>query len=122
MGIKITEIVSGPGGQAAFRESEIELRHGDFGAHDGPRRSQSEPVKRVAFLEIPPDWVNESVFTDRRQIGVCMRGVVRFTLADGTSKDFQTGDAWRLVDVNVTALQVAIVGSEPASCMITTID
>lgn len=122
MPVEITEICASPDGAAVFNNAAVDLRPGDFHSKDSPLRSQFEPVKRVTFMELPAGWSNDSVFTDRRQFGICMTGQVRFTMADGSAQIFGPGQAWRLVDVNVTGVKVEVVGAEPATCMVTTID
>ncbi|MEM6891986.1 MAG: hypothetical protein AAF636_28305 [Pseudomonadota bacterium] len=122
MSVEIVNIVAGANGDAVFADQPIEYRAGAHVPDGSALRSQHEAIKRFFFMELPVGWVANTVFADRRQLGVCMSGKVRFNLPDGTSRDFEAGSAWRLIDVNVTGLTIEVVGSEPSTCMIAHID
>lgn len=122
MSVEIVNIVAGPNGEAVFSDQPIEFRADAHVPGASPSRSHHEAIKRFFFLELPTGWVTNTVFADRRQLGFCMAGKVRFNLPDGTSRDFEAGSTWRLIDVNVTGLTIEVVGSEPATCMIAHID
>lgn len=122
MSVEIVNIVSGPNGEAVFSDEPIEFRADAHVPGSSPLRSQHEAIRRFFFMELPQGWSNETVFTDRRQLGVCMSGKVRFNVSDGTSREFEAGSAWRLIDVNVTGLTIEALGSEPVTCMIAHID
>lgn len=122
MGVEIVNIVAGANGEAVFSDQPIEYRGGAHVPDGSALRSQHEAIKRFFFLELPVGWVTNAVFADRRQIGFCMSGHVRFNAPGGTSRDFVAGSMWRLIDVNVTGLTIEVLGSESATCMIAQID
>lgn len=122
MAIDIISLVSGKELTAVFQEEKIELKFDDHQVQGRPKMSSHELCERFVFLEWPVGWNKEVQNTDRRQIGVCLSGQLRFETSDGCLHDFFAGDSWRLRDIGVEGLNASVIGDQPVKCLIVQID
>jgi len=122
MGIDITTFVAGEEGRAGLSDEAIELKQGDHHILGQLLLSQHENCKRFMFLELPVGWSNEFVYTDRRQLCVCLSGQLRFKTGDGSIATFSTGDVWRYRDKDTTGLTAEVVGEDPVTCVLVQLD
>jgi len=122
MGIDITTFVAGEGGRAKLSDEAVELRQGDNQILGQPLLSRDETCKRFMFLELPIGWSKEFVYTDRRQLCVCLSGQLRFKTSDGSIATLSTGDVWRYRDKDTTGLTAEVVGEDPVTCLLVQLD
>jgi len=122
MGLDITTFVAGDEGRAELSEQAIELKQGDHQILGHLLLSQPETCKRFVFLELPVGWSKEYVFTDRRQLCVCLSGQLRFKTTDGSIATFSPGDVWRYQDKDTTGLTAEVVGEDPVTCLLVQLD
>ena len=122
MGLDITTFVAGDEGRAELSEQTIELMQGDHRNLGQLLLSQHEACKRFMFLELPIGWSKEFVYTDRRQICVCLSGQLRFKTSDGSIATLSTGDVWRYRDKDTTGLTAEVEGEDPVTCLLVQLD
>lgn len=122
MGIDITTFVLGDEGLAEILAEAIELRQGDHSVLGQPLLSKHETCKRFMFLELPVGWNKGFVYTDRRQIGVCLSGQLHFQTSDGLIANLSPGKVWQFKDKDAKGITAEVIGNEPVKCLIVQLD
>jgi len=122
MGIDITTFIAGDEGRAELSDEAVELTQGDHQILGHPLISRHEACKRFMFLELPMGWSKEFVYTDRRQLCVCLSGQLRFETSDGSIATLSPGDVWRYQDKDMTGLMAEVVGEDPVTCLLVQLD
>jgi len=122
MGIDIATFVAGDEGRAELSDETIKLTQGDNQILGQPLLSPHETCKRFMFLELPVGWSKEFVYTDRRQVCVCLSGQLRFETSDGSVASLSSGDVWRYRDKDTMGLTSKVVGEDPVTCLLVQLD
>jgi quercetin dioxygenase-like cupin family protein len=108
-----------PDGESHMDELRADLAPTDF-APPAPPLHLSEPrsATSVRFLVAPPGWVGELHPSPRRQIFVVLSGTMEGTASDGSVRTFGPGQALLMEDTFGRGHASRVVGSEPVTSMI----
>ncbi|HEX5827279.1 MAG TPA: hypothetical protein VFY23_07150 [Candidatus Limnocylindrales bacterium] len=97
----MTRIASDGAGGTWFDDAHVTLELGDFAPPAPPMlRSIPEPATAVRFVGAAGGWDSPPHPAPARQYVVMLRGLVRATVTDGTSRTFESGDVVLLEDVD----------------------
>jgi quercetin dioxygenase-like cupin family protein len=98
---RLTRIIADGAGGTRFEDGEVPLTLGDFAPPAPPMlRSEPQTATAVRFVGATAGWDSPPHPAPARQYVVMLRGRVRATVTDGTSRTFGPGDVVLLEDTS----------------------
>lgn len=122
MDIQVTTFETNDDHATVFTESSVEMRTNDYHDMRSPRFSRHTECKRYLFVEWPAGHNHIFENLDRRHLGVCLSGQVRFITSEGASKVISRGQTWQFVQESAPNLTAEVIGNEPFQCVIVQLD
>lgn len=80
--------------------------------------SQAETVERMLFLRLRAGWDEPIHPTPVAQRLICLRGSVRVTASDGTTRDIGPGDVWQMEDKHGKGHHTVVTSDEDFEAVI----
>ncbi|HEX5826108.1 MAG TPA: hypothetical protein VFY23_01190 [Candidatus Limnocylindrales bacterium] len=115
----MTRIVPDGAGGTRFDDAGVTLELGDFAPPAPPMlRSFPEPATGVRFVGAAAGWDSPPHPAPARQYVVTLRGLVRATVTDGTTRTFNPGDVVLLEDVDGEGHRTFVPGTEDWLAMV----
>jgi quercetin dioxygenase-like cupin family protein len=119
----VTRIVADGAGGTWFDDADVTLELGDFAPPAPPMlRSIPEPATAVRFVGAEAGWDSPPHPAPARQYVVMLRGSVRATVTDGTTRTFEPGDVVLLEDVHGEGHRTFVPGPDDWLAMVVVLD
>lgn len=80
--------------------------------------SETAPATGMLFLRLRAGWDEPIHPTPVIQSLICLRGSVRVTASDGTTRDIGPGDVWRMADTHGKGHHTRVTGEDDFECVI----
>jgi hypothetical protein len=106
-------------GQSRWRNVEVVLKERTFAPPArGIHLSEPESVERMMFLRLSAGW-NEAVHpSPKRQMLVCLAGIIRVTASDGDAREIGPGDLWLMEDLSGKGHHTCVIGDDDFEALV----
>jgi quercetin dioxygenase-like cupin family protein len=106
-------------GESHWRDVDVTLQERTFAPPaKGILVSEPERATSMVFLELPAGWDEPVHPTPKRQILICLAGVVRVTASDGEAREIGPGDVWCMEDLVGKGHHTRVEGDEDFEAVI----
>lgn len=121
--MKVRRLYSDDAGESRWADVDVTLAEREFAPPaTAIEVSVPEPAKRMMFLRLRPGW-NEPVHTTPvAQKLICLRGTVRVTASDGSSRHIGPGDVWHMEDLTGKGHRTEVTSPEAFEAVIVQFD
>lgn len=106
-------------GESRWRDVDVSLEERSFAP---PAKaieiSDSDPATAMLFLRLRAGWDEPVHPTPIPQTLTCLRGTVRVTASDGTTRDIGPGDVWRMEDTHGKGHHTQVISPGDFECVI----
>ena len=106
-------------GESHWRDVEITLQERAFAPPAAAIHvSESERTQDMMFVRLHRGW-NEPIHpTPKRQMLICLAGLIRVTASDGDAREIGPGDLWRMEDIGGKGHHTRVLGDEDFDAVI----